>query len=325
MHGRLFVTQNYICFHANIFGWETYLSLKWKEVTAIAKEKTAKVIPNAILLSTEKEKYFLTSFATRNKAFLMLFRVWQNALLNKPMSSQEIWTWVHNSYGDQLGLTSDDEDYIDPHEQKECLLAAPVISPVANCTAWMSDLQSIQLTDTDGPVIIDEPSLNVTTDMTDSSDSEDSYMGSIKCTSMHDGRQLVDTILPMSVDSLMLLLFSKSNFLQEFHTNRKSTNMVFNEWITNEQGEKVRSISLTVALTQPVGPKCTHVSTHTFNKFSFPNINKSLILLSKVTEVQLMRECSLPGQLYSIDVKSTNNGVPYADSFYVSLHYCLSR
>lgn len=257
MHGRLFVTQNYLCFHANIFGWETDLVLKLKDVTAITKEKTAKVIPNAIMLSAANEKYFLTSFATRNKAFLMLFRVWQNALLNKPMSSQEIWSWVHNSYGDQLGLTSDDEDYIDPNDHKEHLLQ-PALGQVANCNVWMSELQTIDLNNA-GEKPIDGAHLDVTTDMTDSSDSEDSYTCSAKCTSLHDGRQLVHTILPINVDNLMLLLFSKSKFLQDFHTIRKSTNMVFNDWNVNEQGEKVRTFSLTVALTQPVGPKCTHV------------------------------------------------------------------
>lgn len=138
-----------MCFYANIFRWETCLSIKWKDVTAITKEKTARVIPNAILICTTNEKYFITSFASRDKAYLMLFRVWQNALMDKPMQPQEMWQWVsvraecvsvfvnwwiwvdhkknffvveqkvHNCYGDELGLTSDDEDYIDPYENRD--------------------------------------------------------------------------------------------------------------------------------------------------------------------------------------------------------------
>lgn len=94
MHGRLYVTQNYLCFYANIFRWETTVTLQWKDVTAITKEKTALVIPNAILLSTDSDKYFLTSFSARDKTYLMLFRVWQNALMDQPMSAQEMWQWV---------------------------------------------------------------------------------------------------------------------------------------------------------------------------------------------------------------------------------------
>ncbi|XP_059052971.1 protein Aster-A-like, partial [Achroia grisella] len=122
MHGRLYASQNYLCFHASIFGWETSLSLRWKDVTAITKEKTALVIPNAILVCTESEKNFLTSFSGRDKAYLMLFRVWQNALMDQPMSSQEIWQWVHSCYGEELGFNSDDEGYA-----RDCSEDAPAL------------------------------------------------------------------------------------------------------------------------------------------------------------------------------------------------------
>lgn len=58
------------------------------------KEKVAKVIPNAILISTENDKHFLTSFTSRDKTYLMLFRVWQNALMETPVNTQELWQWV---------------------------------------------------------------------------------------------------------------------------------------------------------------------------------------------------------------------------------------
>lgn len=35
--------------------------------------------------------------------------------------------------------------------------------------------------------------------------------------------------------------------------------------------------------------------------------------------------CSKPGHLYSIDVETVNAGIPYADSFYVVVHYCLEK
>lgn len=77
------MSQNYVCFYANIFMWETLVCLRWKDVTSITKEKTALVIPNAVLISTEAEKFFLTSFTARDKTYLMLFRVWQNALMGQ--------------------------------------------------------------------------------------------------------------------------------------------------------------------------------------------------------------------------------------------------
>jgi len=44
----------------------------------VTKEKTARVIPNAIQICTKEDKYFFTSFGTRDKTFLMLDRVWKN-------------------------------------------------------------------------------------------------------------------------------------------------------------------------------------------------------------------------------------------------------
>lgn len=116
VHGRLYISQYYICFHANLLVYETKLVLKFKDVTSIVKDKTARVIPNAISVFTEAEKFFFTSFTSRDKTYMMIFRVWQNALMDTPMNPQEMWQQVHRCYGDELGLTTDDEiDYIDPY------------------------------------------------------------------------------------------------------------------------------------------------------------------------------------------------------------------
>ncbi|XP_053961524.1 protein Aster-B isoform X2 [Anastrepha ludens] len=434
VQGRLYVSQNYVCFHANIFRWETYLTIRWKDVTSITKEKTALVIPNAISICTTKEKYFFATFTTRDKAFLMLFRVWQNTLMNKQMLPQEIWQWVHNCYGDELGLTTDDEDYIDPTsvtaesegdidfgsalEDTNSIVSSTFGSnystansiPIANNSGGNSSstssggggkprtksyffgsnksvvnfsntastsgsdnktsdnnsaerepkcimnakeltLTSVKPEEEAGKCKVNSSAnesgsggvsgssretksstlkasshdmkrkvnkstrerdeaasnnqTNLPTDVSVSSDSEDNkapFVATAECTSAHEGRQLVHTILPINVDTLFNMLFSKSKFLVEFHAMRKTENMSFGEWLTNEEGKKTRALGLTVQLLASVGPK-----------------------VSKVTETQEMRECSKPGELYSIDVISVNAGIPYADSFSVLLHYCLVR
>ena len=40
---------------------------------------------------------------------------------------------------------------------------------------------------------------------------------------------------------------------------------------------------------------------------------------------QIMLPCSKPGELYAIDAHTVNGGIPYADSFYINTHHCLSR
>ncbi|OXA60808.1 GRAM domain-containing protein 1B [Folsomia candida] len=110
VQGRMYVSQGYLSFHANIFGWETQTSIRLRDVTSITKEKTALVIPNAIQVIVDcGDKLFFTSFVTRDATYLMLFKLWQNALLEDGMPSKEIQRLIHSSYGEELVITSDDE------------------------------------------------------------------------------------------------------------------------------------------------------------------------------------------------------------------------
>ncbi|XP_061453987.1 protein Aster-A isoform X1 [Rhineura floridana] len=117
LQGRLYLSENWICFYSNIFRWETTISIQLKEVKCIRKEKTAKLIPNAIQICTETEKHFFTSFGARDRCFMLIFRLWQNTLLDKTLSPQELWHIVHQCYGSELGLTSEDDDYVSPIDE----------------------------------------------------------------------------------------------------------------------------------------------------------------------------------------------------------------
>ncbi|XP_056261850.1 protein Aster-A isoform X2 [Pseudoliparis swirei] len=114
LQGRLYQSENWLCFYSNIFRWETTITILLKDVTSMTKEKTAKLIPNAIQITTDNEKHFFTSFGARDRSFMMIFRLWQNALLDKSLSPKELWHIVHQCYGTELGLTSEDDDYVSP-------------------------------------------------------------------------------------------------------------------------------------------------------------------------------------------------------------------
>ncbi|KAH9885421.1 hypothetical protein C8Q73DRAFT_749210 [Cubamyces lactineus] len=79
IQGRLYISENHVCFHANIFGWITDLSIPMSEVTSLEKRMTAFVIPNAIQLSTRTAKYTFTSFLSRDTTFDVLYNVWRLA------------------------------------------------------------------------------------------------------------------------------------------------------------------------------------------------------------------------------------------------------
>ncbi|KAK2847858.1 hypothetical protein Q7C36_009540 [Tachysurus vachellii] len=116
LQGRLYLSENWICFYSNIFRWETLLTVRLKDICSMTKEKTARLIPNAIQVCTDSEKHFFTSFGARDRTYMMMFRLWQNALLDKPLCPKELWHFVHQCYGNELGLTSDDEDYVPPDD-----------------------------------------------------------------------------------------------------------------------------------------------------------------------------------------------------------------
>ena len=52
-----------------------YVSIIIKDVSAMTKEKTALVIPNAIQICTGNDKLFFCSFTVRDKAHMTLFKV----------------------------------------------------------------------------------------------------------------------------------------------------------------------------------------------------------------------------------------------------------
>ncbi|XP_063982135.1 protein Aster-B-like isoform X3 [Diachasmimorpha longicaudata] len=313
VHGRLYVSQNYVCFYANIFTWETIVSLRWKDVASITKEKTALVIPNAISICTETDKFFLTTFGARDKSYMMLFKIWQNALIGQPMSNTEMWQLVHTCYGEELGLTSDDEDYISPSAQEEEKIPSRLsIESLSEPDPPTPDQPTSPSVPTTSPSFPPTSTADLNPEATDQSDTTESdaekqnlrlgLCSPSVCTSPHEGRTIINTALPIHIDQLFTLLFTTSKFFLDFHRARKTTDLIQSEWTQHsETNKKMRTVSLTVSLTQPVGPR-----------------------KSQVTETQIMLPCSRPGHRYCIDVETNNAGIPYADSFSVFNHFCIA-
>lgn len=108
LQGRLYLSENWLCFYSNIFRWETTISIALKNITFMTKEKTARLIPNAIQIVTEGEKFFFTSFGARDRSYLSIFRLWQNVLLDKSLTRQEFWQLLQQNYGTELGLNADE-------------------------------------------------------------------------------------------------------------------------------------------------------------------------------------------------------------------------
>ncbi|XP_036414598.1 protein Aster-C [Colossoma macropomum] len=104
LQGRIYLTENWLCFYSNVF-WGTKIMLNMRDIASMSREKTARLIPNAIQIYTNTEKLFFTSFSTREKSYQTIFRLWQNILMDKQLTRQELWQMVKQHYGNDLGLS----------------------------------------------------------------------------------------------------------------------------------------------------------------------------------------------------------------------------
>ncbi|RIB06866.1 hypothetical protein C2G38_2216030 [Gigaspora rosea] len=77
LQGRIYVSLNHICFHANILGWVTDVVIPFSDIKCIEKKMTALVIPNAIQITTVKSKYLFASFIFRDGAYDLFVKLWR--------------------------------------------------------------------------------------------------------------------------------------------------------------------------------------------------------------------------------------------------------
>ncbi|KAF8783281.1 Protein Aster-B like protein [Argiope bruennichi] len=344
VHGRLYVSQNYICFYANIFRWETFLLIRCRDVTSMTKEKTARVIPNAIQITTETEKHFFTSFGARDKTFLMLFRIWQNALIEQPMSSQELWQWVHFSYGEELGLTSDDDDYVAP------LVADEDIKSLKHSDQNMLKYteksyekgDSTNLQESASEVMIAEENSESANGMDRNSDpppykvieeEEASQQNDSKCalnqklsenpTDMSDTTESNDNIEDVEIKCPCAGHDGKEVLNAVFPL---PVDQVFSLIFT---GSKFYNDLLesrkTYDIMESPWQMCPEYDVKMRQVTYTLTLNHSMAKSAQTTETQRLLKHSKPGHVYTVDCDVVNTGIPYSDAFTVKSVYCLTK
>eukprot|EP01043_Picozoa_sp_COSAG02_P026987 COSAG02_NODE_1570_length_11893_cov_2.376717_12_plen_571_part_00 len=81
LHGRLYVSAQYMCFYSKIFGHKTMEVMPFAQTIAIEKRNTSLFIPNAIEITFKRAngppcKRFFTSFKDRDAAITTLTKLW---------------------------------------------------------------------------------------------------------------------------------------------------------------------------------------------------------------------------------------------------------
>ncbi|CAG0897316.1 unnamed protein product, partial [Darwinula stevensoni] len=78
----------------------------------------------------------------------------------------------------------------------------------------------------------------------------------LRCSSNHEGKELMNIVLPVSVDTAFNLLFTASKFNLDFLALQKTYDINLGQWKEGKnKGEKTRKCSFTITLNNPLGPK----------------------------------------------------------------------
>ncbi|NXX95727.1 GRM2A protein, partial [Centropus bengalensis] len=76
IQGRLYISPNWLCFYANLFGKDIKVVIPVVSVQLIKKHKTARLLPNGLAITTNaSRKYIFVSLISRDSVYDVLKRV----------------------------------------------------------------------------------------------------------------------------------------------------------------------------------------------------------------------------------------------------------
>ncbi|XP_077740389.1 protein Aster-C isoform X2 [Canis aureus] len=319
LQGRLYLSENWLCFYSNIFRWETTICIALKNITFMTKEKTARLIPNAIQIVTEGEK---------------------------SLTRQEFWQLLQQNYGNELGLNAEEmenlslsiEDNVQPRSPGRSSLDdcgerdekfSKSISFTREAVNRVSEAESIDANPPKGGLGKEEPQsekqikksplltsekrlrrmpsksldLNkneyLSLDKSSTSDSVDEE--NVPEKDLH-GRLYINRVFRISAERMFELLFTSSRFMQRFANSRNIIDVVSTPWKVEPGGDQLRTMTYTIVLNNPLTGKCT-----------------------AATEKQTLYKESREAQFYLVDSEVVTHDVPYHDYFYTLNRYHIIR
>eukprot|EP01028_Stygiella_incarcerata_P006672 TRINITY_DN271_c0_g2_i1.p1 TRINITY_DN271_c0_g2~~TRINITY_DN271_c0_g2_i1.p1 ORF type:complete len:961 (-),score=278.10 TRINITY_DN271_c0_g2_i1:73-2697(-) len=249
LHGRLYISQNFVCFFSNIFEHKTKIVIPFSDISSIKKRRFVKVFPNSIEIVTSEKKYFFASFMFRNQVFNMLAQLWT----------------VH------LKLSGKNpKDFIDSSSLKKTGKIPEPGKVEASPAPHLHGGKEEESDDSD-----DDSPPDVGDTIEDFSDLEEEGGGDVgdvknlppemeafvKAGPPPDMRLLLEAEFPIPLKKLFDLIFhDKSAFFEEFHHTQGDHDVLVNGW--QSYGSKfgsLRDIRVRSPVSFAMGPKTTRV------------------------------------------------------------------
>ncbi|XP_051557157.1 GRAM domain-containing protein 2A-like [Myxocyprinus asiaticus] len=83
LQGRLYISRNWLCFYANIFGKDIKVAIQVASVRLVKKHKTAGLVPNGLAITTDSsQKYVFVSLLSRDSVYEVLRRICTHLQVN---------------------------------------------------------------------------------------------------------------------------------------------------------------------------------------------------------------------------------------------------
>ncbi|XP_034856032.1 protein Aster-C isoform X3 [Mirounga leonina] len=300
LQGRLYLSENWLCFYSNIFRWETTICIALKNITFMTKEKTARLIPNAIQIVTEGEKFFFTSFGARDRSYLSIFRLWQNVLLEKSLTRQEFWQLLQQNYGSELGLNAEEMENLSLSIEDNVQPRSPGRSSLDDCGERDEKFsKSISFTRESVNRVSEAESIDGNPPKGGSGKEEPQSEKQMKKSPLLTSEKRLSRMPSKSLD------LNKNEYLS---LDKSSTSDSVDEdvastpWKVEPGGDQLRTMTYTIVLNNPLTGKCT-----------------------AATEKQTLYKESREAQFYLVDSEVLTHDVPYHEYFYTLNRYHIIR
>lgn len=159
LQGHLYITPNYFAFYSNVFGYVTKLLIPTTSVLKISKEKTARIIPNAVAVATEEERHVFCSLLSRDSTYKLMKQVWDAAM--EPRTTPDVLPAIDNDDAKLMApsaLLVDDSEVNPEEDDPESSMSESGTDLTAATTSSRSPTVCVDTTEV-APVALNRPSL----------------------------------------------------------------------------------------------------------------------------------------------------------------------
>uniref|UniRef100_A0A8D0EHD0 GRAM domain containing 1C n=1 Tax=Strix occidentalis caurina TaxID=311401 RepID=A0A8D0EHD0_STROC len=278
----------------------------------------------------------LARFCSLDQYGLWLRHIFQCGVSLRSLTKQEFWQLVHQSYGSELGLNSEEmesfhsssEDNGQPRssicddsgERDEKLPKMIGLSVITDAFyfSWLfqveESLNEKQIKKSPLPSSERKPvklvrsrslekslDLNENENLPEKSSASDTVKETVSENDLY-GRLFINRVFHITADKMFEILFTNSHFMQRFLNSRSIVDAVSTPWNRDSSGNQLRTLTYTVTINNPLCGKFT-----------------------TATEKQILHKQSQKGQSYQVDAEVLTHDVPYHDYFYTVNRYCISR